>query len=92
MYLHVILNDIVILGQVCLGKYREAQVANRRQGKHGYGSTQSVLVQDHAQPAQQNIAEGEICPFKLLQLPAVHPTFFPEPLCGDRELDVLSVP
>lgn len=72
-------NDIVILGQVCLGKHRQAQVAYKIQGKHGYGSApQRVLVQDHAQPGQQNVAEGQICPFKLLQLPAVLPTFFPE--------------
>lgn len=73
------LNNIVILGQVCLGKHRQAQVAYKIQGKHGYGLTpQSVRVEHHAQPGQQNVAEGQICPLKLLQLPAVLPTFFPE--------------
>lgn len=75
LYLHVTLNNIVILGQIW---QKKVQVAYKRQGKHGYGSaSQSVLVQDHSQPGQQNFA-GQICPFKLLQLPAVHPTFFPE--------------
>lgn len=88
----MILNNIVILGQVCLGKHRQDQVAYKRQGKYGYGSiSQSVLLQDHAQSGQQNVAEGQTHPFKLLFLPAVELTFFPELLMW-RELDVLSVP
>lgn len=77
--LPVTLNNNVILGQVCLGKHRQDQVAYKRQGKHGCSSaSQSVLLQDHAQSGHQNVAEGQICPFKLLFLPAVDLTFFPE--------------
>lgn len=50
-----------------------------KDGKYSYGSiSQSVLLQDHAQSGQQNVAEGQIHPFKLLFLPAVELTFFPE--------------
>lgn len=90
LYLHVTLNNIVILGQIW---QKKVQVAYKRQGKHGYGSaSQSVLVQDHSQPGQQNVAEGQIYPFKLYSFQLCIPPFSPSYLCGDKELDVLSVP